>query len=536
MWAHVENDRLKQDDLFRFLSRQRIVVILEHPKDYQREAMRNFLEKPPEGFPELDGIQALPSLEKDETYAIGYITADTKPRPKVSPEFEAYLVTFKEIMPLERFLVVMDTLARTSGFDFALPVFFLPDRMVAPFVQFEVEFLPPELIPGGINRIKEINTASYVKEVKENNNFRTPVILQLEKGAPVNILATILRYQQVTWAVKHAKLWWLRLRMPLEVRAQPTGVTSFGIWEPIRYTLFIERDQDVEILPKAFTKDAVYAWISENTRLPEELIQVDQVEKKTKNLEEGRVLDEVAITFRMSKTGIFILPTYPVQVAYKEFNDQKRLNVFRGSMYTAITIPAQLPKQLTKIPGQLISLREYRQPSWIIPTGTILGVLLVAMGLIGTLKLSRRALGLSLKLEQESISLDLAHKALATKYQDRLKEARRMQESLTFQGNMKEEKEWLHFLIVSLKQLLGDRYYQDESHFSGGLGTSSDSIRRYMRTTSIDPDKDSVPEVLNLLQILEQQVFKKSLPLSRTEAKDIMTRTEKIIKTISELK
>jgi hypothetical protein len=539
VWIHVENDRFKQEDLFPFLSRQRIVIVLEQPEDSQKERVQNFLKKPPEGFPEIETLQTLPSPEKEETYAIGYLAADAKPKIKAAPEFEAYLVTFKDILTVEKLLAVLDDLAKVPGFDFVLPVFLFPDKMVAPFIQFEVEFLPPELIPGGVTQIKETNEANFVKEVEQNNNFRTPVVLQLKKGAPTNILATVLRYQQMSGVVKRAKLRWLRLRMPVEVQAQPVGISTFGIWEPIRYTLWIERDQDVELLPKTFTKEAVYAWISENTRLPDELIQVDDIEKKTQNLENGRILDEVAIIFRLSKTGTYILPAYPVQVAYKELNDQKRIKVFRGSMYTAVTIPTHLPKRLTKIPGQLISLTEYKLPSWIIPTGTTLGILLVIVGLIGTWSLSRRSLDLA-KLEQESYSLDQLLKTLTTKYEGRLKEARRMLESLTFQGRMDQEKEWLHVLIVLLKQLLGERYYQDEVHFLGGLGTSSDSIKKYMKLVPprqasgsiLDPHKDPIAEALSLLNALEKQVLKQSLSLSNHEAQNLLVRVEEVTKQI----
>lgn len=539
VWIHVENDRFKQEDLFPFLSRQRIVIVLEQPEDSQKERVQNFLKKPPEGFPEIETLQSLPSPEKEETYAIGYLAADAKPKIKATPEFEAYLVTFKDILTVEKLLAVLDDLAKVPGFDFVLPVFLFPDKMAAPFIQFEVEFLPPELIPGGVTQIKETNEANFVKEVEQNNNFRTPVVLQLKKGAPTNILATVLRYQQMSGVVKRAKLRWLRLRMPVEVQAQPAGISTFGIWEPIRYTMWIERDQDVELLPKTFTKEAVYAWISENTRLPHELIQVDDIEKKTQNLENGRILDEVAIIFRLSKTGTYILPAYPVQVAYKELNDQKRIKVFRGSMYTAVTIPTHLPKRLTKIPGQLISLTEYKLPSWIIPTGTTLGILLVIVGLIGTWNLSRRSQDLA-KLEQESYSLDQLLKTLTTKYEGRLKEARRTLESLTFQGRMDQEKEWLHVLIVLLKQLLGERYYQDEAHFLGGLGTSSDSIKKYMKLVPprqasgsiLDPDKDPIAEALSLLNALEKQVLKQSLSLSNHEAQNLLVRVEEITKQI----
>ncbi|HWP49823.1 MAG TPA: hypothetical protein VNM22_21890 [Candidatus Limnocylindrales bacterium] len=539
VWIHVENDRFKQEDLFPFLSRQRIVIVLEQPDNSQKERVQNFLKKPPEDFPEIDTFQALPSPEKEEVYAIGYLAADAKPKIKAAPEFEAYLVTFKDILAVEKLLVVLDNLAQIPGFDFVLPVFLFPDKMVAPFVQFEVEFLPPELIPGGVTQIRETNEANYVKEIGHNDNFKTPVVLQLKKGAPTNILATVLRYQQMSGVVKRAKLRWLRLRMPVEVQAQPVGINTFGIWEPIHYTLRIERDQDVELLPKTFTKEAVYAWISENTRLPDELIQVDQIEKKTQNLQDGRILEEVAIIFRLSKTGTYILPAYPVQVAYKELNDQKRIKVFRASMYTAITIPTHLPQRLTRIPGQLISLTPYNIPSWIVPTGATVGILLFIVGMIGTWSLSRRSLDLA-KLEQESYSLDRLLKTLTTKYQGRLKEAQRMLESLTFQGSMDQEREWLHFLIILLKHLLGERYYQDETHFLGGLGTSSESIKQYMKRVPprqasgmvLDPDKDPVAEALSLLHSLEKQVLKKSLSLSPVEAQSLLARVEEITKQI----
>ena len=62
----------------------------------------------------------------------------------------------------------------------------------------------------------------------------------LSKESPVNIMATVLRYQQMPGVVKNAQLRWLRLRMPVEVQASwdlPAGINSFGIWEPVRYEL-----------------------------------------------------------------------------------------------------------------------------------------------------------------------------------------------------------------------------------------------------------------------------------------------------------
>jgi len=532
VWARIENDRFKQEDLLPFLSRQHVVLILEQPDDSQKARVRNFLENRPDGFPEVDSFRLLPRPQGNERYAIGYIQAEL--RPSASPEFEVYLVTFKELLSVEKLLQVLDNLARTPGFDFVVPAFFFPDKMVAPFVQFEVEFLSPELIPGGINRIQELNEANFVKETEQTGNFKTPVVLQLKKNAPTNILATVLRYQQMSGVVKRAKLWWLRLRLPVEIRTQPVGINFFGIWEPIRYNMHIERDQDVEVLPKALTKETVGAWIFESTHLPSELIQVDQIEKKTQNLENGRVLDEVSFTFRLSKTGTYIFLPYPLQVAYGALNDQKRIEVVRGSVPTAITIPDHLPKQLTRMPGQLISLTVRQVPPWTITTGALLGILLVVVGFVGTLKIFRRSLDLTAqRLEQGLDPSDQILKALTLKYQTRLKEAQRMLESLTFQGPMEQEREWLHFLCVFLKQLLGDRYYQDEALFLGGPGASSNSIRRYLMATSfLNPHEAPIAEALDLLQDIERRLPKKHLSFSSAEARDLLARAEMITKRI----
>lgn len=535
-------DPLKQEDLLPFLSGQHIVIVLEQPDDFKQGRIRGFLENPPSEFPEVDTLQILSSSGEDTTYAIGYIQ-DAELKSEAIREFEFYLVTFKENLPLERLLRILNDLVKTPGFDFVLPVFFLPDKMAAPFIQFEVEFLSPEFIPGGIDRIKQINKANFVKETQQADTFSGPVVLQLEKGAPTNVLATVLRYQQMPWIVKSAKLRWLRLRAPVEVRTKVeplAGINSFNIWEPIQFRMYIKRDPDVELLPKALSEAAVYSWIFESTRLPNELIQVDSIEKKTQNLKDGRVLEIVSFVFRLSKAGNYVFSPYPLQIAYQELNNQKHIKVFQSGTPAAITIPNHLPRRLSQIPGHIISLTPQEVPSWIPLTGITLGILLMVAGLTWTFKLSGRSLNLRGKgLERSSDSAEQTLEALILKYQGRLKEAQSTLESLTFQGNMEPERIWLRFLSVFLKELLGEWYYQDPTHFLGGLGTSSRSIKQYMLATSRQPldltqdkalnlDKSPVLEVLNLLQTLEQQMFKKSLPLSKGDAEDILARAETI--------
>jgi len=556
VWAHVEKDRFKQQDLLPFLSRQRVVILLEQPDGSQEERMRAFREHPPAGFPEIDTFR---------TFSPGKDPEDLK---STTPDrFLAYLITFKEALPEEEFLQRLDALAKTPGFDFVLPVFLFPEKMAAPFIQFEVEFQPLELIPGGSDQIRRINEANFVAETQQTGTLKDRATLELKKGAPTNILATVLRYQQMPWIVKNAQLQWLRLRAPVEVQSKwetPVGIGSLNIWEPVRYILRIERDQDVEVLPQALTEEAMYSWIYENTHLPRELIQVDHMDKRTQDLGDGRVLDEVSFTLRLSKTGVYIFPPYPLQVSYLELNGQKRIKTVQGGAPSALTIPDHLPLQFNQIPGQLISLpedrpryisgyalslpflRQVRDTARIARMGIAAGGLLILAGILWTLRASGLSLGFPAPRSEKG-GADSQQQALEIalqKYRGRLKEVRRTLEALTFQGDMRQEKEWLRLLGILLKQFLGERYYRDENLFLGGLGASSASIRRYMLATvpervpdtALNPDKGPGAMALDMLRILEQRIPKKFLNLSKEEAEEMLARVERIIDELGGLK
>lgn len=531
VWLHVENDRLQQDDLLPLLSYEHVVIVLEQPDDLHARRVQVLLDNPPAGLPEIDTYKALLSERTDDTFAIGYLQEeDIASRSKASREYEAYLVTFKHVLRMGTLFRTLHEFANMPDVDFVLPVFFFPDKMAAPFIRFEAEFLAPGLIPGGISQINKINRMNFVKDTRESSNFKEPVVLQLQKDAPTNILATILRYQQMPWMVKRAKLWWLRLRMPVEVQARwdlPTGVNSFSLWEPIRHILSIERDSDVALLPKAFTERAVHTWLADNTHLPEELIQVDRIDKTTQSLEDGRALDEVVLTFRLSKTGTYIFTPYPIQAAYSALNDQRRLNVFRADKPTFLTIPGHLPRQIGQIPGQLLGVTARAVPSWIVPASMIFGVVCMVVGLGWTLKVSTQSLRRAApELQRDSETQKHAHEAVIVTYQGRLKDVKRRLESLTFDGDMEAEREWLRFLSVFVKQLLGEGFYQDETRLLGGVGTSSHSIKRYMRATSCQPDQEPIAAALQLLHALELQVPKKVLPLTQDEAKDFVAKAD----------
>ncbi|MGQ4808724.1 hypothetical protein NKDENANG_02112 [Candidatus Entotheonellaceae bacterium PAL068K] len=537
IWLHVENGRLQRDDLLPFLSRQHVVIVLEQPDDVQKRRVQAVLENPPAAFPEIDILQVLPPPRTDAGHAIGYIHDRVlRSRLKASDAFAAYLVTFTQALRMARLFQALHDFAHTPEFHFVLPVFFFPDKAAAPFMQFEVEFLSPELIPGGIDQINKTNSMNFVKETQQTSNFQEPVVLQLQRDAPTNILATILRYHQMPWIVKGAKLRWLRLRMPVEVQARwalPIGINSFGIWEPIRYMLSIERDRDVELLPKAFTMAAVHAWISENTHLPDELIQVDRITKQTQSLEDGRMLDEVSLMFRLSKTGTYVFSPYPVQATYRTLTDQRRIDVFRGDDATFLMIPGHLPRQLSQIPGQLLAVPEPGAPFWVAPSGMLLGIGCMVVGLVYTLRMVGRSFGfITTNPAPRAESPEPTLEALRVKYRGRLKEVQQRAESLTFHGQLEPERSWLRFLSVFLKRLLGERCYQDETHLLGGLGATSNSIRQYMLATSANPNNMPIAEALSLLQILEQQVLKKTLSLSRNDTHHLLSKAEIITEEI----
>lgn len=533
IWAWVENDRFREQDLFPYLSRQRLVILLEQSNDFRGAAIQAFMKNLPAGFPEVETFHPITPPERD--------LEDMK--NPASRRFSAYLVTFKELLLAEEFLQVLNDLARTPEFDFVLPVFLFPEKMVYPFIQFEVEFLPLELIPGSAEQIKKINEDHFVTEIQQTNTVKNRVILELKKSAPTNILVTVFRYQQMPWIVKNAQLRWLRLRLPVEVQTKwetPMGVNTLNIWEPLRYTLRIERDQGVEILSEAFTEEAVYSWISESTRLPEELIKIDHIDKKTQDLGDGRILDEVVFTLRLSKTGSYLFPQYPLQISYQELNGQKRVRSVQGETPSIVTISDNLPIWFDRIPGRLIPLPEFKVPAWIVSGGMAAGVFLIIVGILGTFKASRRLIGFTELKKQQYDSRKRAQEAFIQKYQGRLKEARGVLETLVFQDDTKQEKEWLRSLSIFLKQLMGEQYYQDENLFLGGLGASSASIKRYLQANSLqqdqgdalNPDKDPIVTILELLQILEQLTLKKSLTLSKKEAAEIFARVERVTESI----
>ena len=150
-----------------------------------------------------------------------------------------------------------------------------------------------------------------------------------------------------------------------------------------------------------------------------------------------------------------------------------------------------------------------------------------------TLRVSGRSLARPVTgVEESPEALTQNLQALTSKYRGRLREAQRLLESFTFtftmQGDMAPERAWLRFLSICLKQLLAERCYRDESHFLGGLGVSSASIKRYMLATSVNPDQHPIAEALHVLHVLERQVLKQTLSLSKDEAKDLLARAETI--------
>jgi len=261
----------------------------------------------------IESVEILPSSRMDDSFSVGYVQDDALSRRQAPLTFVTYLVTFKDILRLERLLRILHDLAKTPSVDYVLPVFVFPAKWVAPFVQFDVDFLPPELIPGGVEQLRQLNDMSFVKETAPTSNFTEPVVLQLKKDAPTNILATVLRYQHLPWIVKRAKLRWVRLRRPVDVQAHwelPMGVPSFSIWEPMRYFVSIKRDQDVELLPKALTEQAARSWVVDNTHLPEELISVGRMEHTTHSDIEGACVMTSHLWYVWRKpVRIFFRPT-----------------------------------------------------------------------------------------------------------------------------------------------------------------------------------------------------------------------------------
>ena len=531
---------MQREDLLSLLSRQHAVIVLSKPDDYRRRLVRELLRQPPEGLPPIIAFRELP-VEKANTFAIGYIQDEMAARRMTAEEdFAVFLVTFEHPLPMGGFLQALQMLSNRSELDHVLPAFFFPDKMAAPFPLFEVEFLGPQLIPGGVDRIKSLNRTNHVQPIQDNSenepNYKEPIVLQLSKESPVNVLATVLRYQQMPGIVKKAKLRWLRLRMPVEVQASwdlPAGINSFGIWEPVRYRLAIERDHDVDLLPRAFTDGSVRAWLTDNTKLPDELIHVVDIERQTSDIGDGRALDDVSLTFRLSKTGIYIFGPYPIQAAYTGPNDQRRIEVFNAKGDNFLSIPGHLPRQVSQMPGQLLSVAALQPPGWISPAGMALGVLCIVVGFVGAL----RASNLSRYFRGTVVSDDAgAHEqavaARRQRYRRQLGDLTERAESLSLRGEA-EDRAWLRALSMFLKQLLGEHCYEDENRLLGGLGTSSATIRRYMNATSIDPDLPAVADALELLQTIESQSLSQELSFGKGDIDSLLDRATRFAENLS---
>jgi hypothetical protein len=291
----------------------------------------------------------------------------------------------------------------------------------------------------------------------------------------------------------------------------------------------IERDHDVELLPKAFTETAVRSWVADNTHLPDELIHVGRIEHTTQSHEDGRMRDEVSFVVRLAKTGTYIFSPYPIQAAYPALNGNRRIEMFRATHPSFLTIPDHLPRQVRQIPGHLITTPEQHAPAWMATTAMLLGTVCLVLGLGWTLRSARRTVGRTPRGREpgpEALQSPLV--ALLVKYQDRLQELRRQLESLPFQGHMDAERAWLRSLRVLLKRLVGERYGQDETLFLGGLGVSSTSMRHYLFATSVDPDAAPLATVLTLLHALEGQALHKVVSLSKNDAKTLLAQAEAI--------
>ena len=531
---------MQREDLLSILSRQHAVIVLSQPTEYRRRLVRELFQQPPEGLPPIMAFRELP-VEKANTFAIGYIQDEMAARRMTAEDdFAAFLVTFEHRLRMGGFLMGLELLADRPELDYVLPAFFFPDKMAAPFPLFEVEFLGPQLIPGGIDRIKSLNRNNHVRPIKDDPengpNYEQPVVLQLSKESPLNILATVLRYQQMPGVVKNAQLRWLRLRLPVEVQASwdlPAGVNSFGIWEPVRYRLAIERDRDVDLLPKAFTEGAVRAWLGDNTKLPDELIHVVDIERQTTDIGDGRALDDVLLTFRLSKTGIYIFAPYPIQAAYAGSNDQRRIEVFNAKDDNFLSIPGHLPRQVGQMPGQLLSAAALHTSVWFSPASLALGILFIVVGLVGTLRASN--LGRRFRATAVSDNAEAHEQAVAAlrqRFRRRLDDLTEQSELLSLRGEPG-DRVWLRALSVFLKQLLGECCYEDESRLLGGLGTSSTTIRRYMTATSIDPDLPPVADALELLQTIESQSLSQELSLGKNDVDSLLNRATRFAESFS---
>ncbi|ETW93626.1 MAG: hypothetical protein ETSY1_38395 [Candidatus Entotheonella factor] len=528
-WVRMNKDQVQRQLLLPLLSRQQVVIALEQPTDEQKNNVEAFLRTPPETLPEIDTFRNILLAQEAQEYAVGYLQDRSEHRrPKTKAQAAAYLITFKTVQPTGAILKILHDLTHMPQIDFALPVFAFPGKTVTPYIQFDVEFLAPELILGGAGQIQAANSRSYVKVTDPEQGFDKPVVLQLQKDAPTNILATVLRYQQMPGIVKRAQLRWLRVRQPVEIQsrwASSSGINSFSIWESIQYILSIERDRDVELLPKAFTEGAVYTWLAENTHLPGELIQVDRIAKHTEPLENGRMFDEVSIWFRLSKTGTYIFTPYAVQAAFPGLDDQKRIETFRSEQPTFLTIPGHLPRQLREIPGELLALPAYQARPWLPRTGTFLGIGCLVVGIGWVVIAARRSSALSrIQTAEQADAQPPSLEAMKAVFEGHLKDVEQRLGSLTFHGGMEPERAWLRILNVYIKRLIGVRWYQDEHRFLGGLGTSSDVIKRSMLATAVDPEQAPLDDALCLVRAIDQQVMKQNVALSKDEAEDFYAR------------
>jgi hypothetical protein len=108
--------------------------------------------------------------------------------------------------------------------------------------------------------------------------------------------------------------------------------------------------------------------------------------------------------------------------------------------------------------------------------------------------------------------------------EEQLKDLEQRLRALSFHGAMEPERAWLRTLNVYIKRLLGVSWYRDENRFLGGLGTSSEVIKRSMLATAIDPEQTSIVTALHLVQAIEQQVMKQTIDLSQEEAEALYAR------------
>ena len=120
---------------------------------------------------------------------------------------------------------------------------------------------------------------------------------------------------------------------------------------------------------------------------------------------------------------------------------------------------------------------------------------------------------------------------LRQRYRARLGDLTMQAETLSLSGEA-EDRAWLRALSVFLKQLLGERCYQDEGRLLGGLGTSSATIRRYMTATLVDPESAPVADALELLQVIESQSLSQELSLVKADVDDLLGRATRFAESL----